>query len=379
MINEEKEMIKVCHMTSVHARQDRRIFQKECVSLARAGFEVYLVVNDVYGNELKDGVHIISSAYQSKNRIDRIFHADRKVYKKALQVEADIYHFHDPELLPYGWLLKKRGKKVIFDSHEFTWKQIECRDYLPKILRKLISMLYRTFEKAAVRRMDAVIVPCTYDGKRYFGSKCRREVLINNLPDIDGLDDADVKFSDRKPQACYIGSLSKERGIMKMAQACKKADVPLVLAGTFVSNELKKEVLGVSRRITYKGNLAKPEVERLLNESYIGLSVLQDEGQYKHLDNLPTKVYEYMASGMPVLVSGFPYYRKVMQKYNCGICVRADSVEEIAAGMQWMLKHLKEAEKMGRNGKRIVMRKYNWEAEEKKLLKLYYDIVEELD
>ncbi len=371
-------MVRVCHMTSVHTRYDIRIFQKECISLAEAGFEVYLVVNDVYADEVKNGIHIRSTSYKAKSRIDRMLHAARKVYKTALQIDADIYHFHDPELLPYGYKLKKKGFKVIFDSHEFIWKQIECRDYLPKAFRKIVSLLYRKCEEYVVSKIDAVVVPCTYDGKSYFGNKCKREVLVNNLPRYEELDKAEVPFCDRKRQACYIGGMTKQRGAVVMAKACMQTGIPLVLAGKFSSDEFEKDVLGISSAIIFRGNLQRPEVKKLLGESFMGICVLQDEGQYRHLDNLPTKVYEYMGAGMPVIISDFPYYKKIVQRYKCGRCVCPDHVDDIAAHMEWLLKHPKEAEEMGRNGRRIVMQKFNWQVEEKKLLVLYDELLQEL-
>ena len=130
-------MTKVCHMTSVHPPEDVRIFHKECVSLAEAGYEVYLVERGESCE--KNGVHIIGLGDLPKNRLKRMTEGAKKVYEKALELDCDIYHFHDPELLPYGLKLKKKGKKVIFDSHENTLEQIPkfysfiCQRYKPFI------------------------------------------------------------------------------------------------------------------------------------------------------------------------------------------------------------------------------------------------------
>ena len=104
-------MIKVCHVTSVHPVEDVRIFQKECVSLARAGYDIYLVQQGE--SYEKYGVHIVGFGNVESSRIKRMLHTSRTAYEKALAVDADVYHLHDPELLPYGIKLKKLGKKVI--------------------------------------------------------------------------------------------------------------------------------------------------------------------------------------------------------------------------------------------------------------------------
>ena len=111
-------MNRVCHVTSVHPRYDVRIFLKECVSLAKAGYEVTLLCADNLPAEIRDGVTIKSVDYFPSGRIKRILGAKKAMLKGALEIDADIYHLHDPELLPVALSLKNRGKIVIFDSHE---------------------------------------------------------------------------------------------------------------------------------------------------------------------------------------------------------------------------------------------------------------------
>jgi hypothetical protein len=109
--------MRIAHLTSAHPRDDIRIFLKECRSLAVRGHEVVLVVADGFGDEFRDGV-MIADVGRSKGRLDRMVNTTRRVLRKALDLKADIYHLHDPELLPIGLALKSRGKKVVFDAHE---------------------------------------------------------------------------------------------------------------------------------------------------------------------------------------------------------------------------------------------------------------------
>src|SRR5699024_2888763 len=113
----------VVHLTSVHPRFDTRIFFKECQSLALSGYKVSLIVADVFHNETKSGVVIIDVG-KSQDRLDRIINVTRRVYSQALSLDADVYHVHDPELLPCALKLKRKGKIVVFDSHEDVSKQL---------------------------------------------------------------------------------------------------------------------------------------------------------------------------------------------------------------------------------------------------------------
>jgi len=361
----------------VHTRYDVRIFVKECTSLAAAGYEVSLIVNDGQKNEIKNGVNIISTQYIAQNRIDRILNSTREIYKKAIEVNADLYHFHDPELLLIASKLKRKGKVVVFDSHEFTGKQIECREYLNKSFRKLLSFFYLKYEKHVLKKIDAVIVPCTYNGVHYFEKKCKREVLVDNLPILEEVLLNRELLDAGEKKACYIGSLSEERGIKKIVEASSLIKIPLLLAGNFSPAHLEREIVDSEKnpQVSYLGVVDRTGIKKILSEAYMGMCVLQDSGQYKFTDNLPTKVCEYMAAGIPIIVSDFPYSKKMIDKYKCGIYVNPNDTHSIANAMKWLLENPKEAKEMGKNGRNLVETKLNWKFEVKKIILLYESLL----
>ena len=129
--------MKICHLTSAHPRFDTRIFVKQCCSLAQL-YDTYLVVADGDGNEVRDKVNIVDVG-KFNGRKNRILYAPKVVFEKALALDADIYHLHDPELIPIGLKLKKLGKKVIFDAHEDLPNQIQSKHYLNPIMKKIVS------------------------------------------------------------------------------------------------------------------------------------------------------------------------------------------------------------------------------------------------
>ena len=149
-------MTKVCHFSSAHAPNDTRIFHKQCASLAREGYDVTFVVkakdSSSVGTTTEKGVQIIQVPVDSSSRLKRILFGAKAVYQKALEVDADIYEFHDPELLPYGVKLARKGKKVIFDSHEDYPTQIMEKEWIPVFLRKIISGVYKAYETHAVKK-----------------------------------------------------------------------------------------------------------------------------------------------------------------------------------------------------------------------------------
>lgn len=361
---------KVCHLTSVHPAKDGRIFYKECTSLANAGYDVTLVAAGA-DDEVCNGVKIVGVPVTKPGRIHRMTKVGRDVYRKALEVDADIYHIHDPELLPFALKLKRRGKKVIFDSHEFVGEQIMTKEYIPGFLRGPISRVYKAVEGYICRRLDAVVEVCTLDGKDYFEGRCKRRVFITNAPIVE----ANSKIENSEPEEfsiVHVGGLTFDRGISYLAAAAANVGCKIVLVGEFSSPAFEKEVSDkCSILMDYKGVIPKEQVHELLCRCSVGTCTLLDKGQYSKLDTLPTKVYDYMLAGLPVIMSDFSFLEEFNQQYRIGLCVRPNSAEDIAAAINYLKVHGDEARLMGENGRRAVMKEFNWAAQEKVLTELY--------
>lgn len=371
-------MVKVCHMASAHNRYDGRIFRKECVSLANNGYEVYLVVNDSYGDEIKDRVKIRSTKLTPKNRFERMILSQKNIYKKAIEIDADIYHFHDPELLFLGLKLKKRGKKVIFDSHEGYFLQIKEKYYIPKLLRNFVANIYNIIETYICKRIDAVIVPCGTNGKTIFDGRAQLVECINNVPILDEFyNKYEEKENKNKDIICYTGAITYERGIEHIIKAAHKSNSRLILAGNIINNEFKSKIFSIPEHncIDYKGILSIEEISDIYKCSYIGMCTILNVGQYNKGDNFATKVYEYMAMGIPAIISDSPYVQKIFSEYEFGIAVDPDSINDIVSSINYLKVNENIAKRMGENGRKAIAERFNWKIEEKKLLELYKKIV----
>lgn len=227
--------MKVCHMTSAHTQEDIRIFHKECVSLAKAGHETFQV--SCGSNYDKSGVHLIGIGEPEGSRRKRMTKSARKVYETARELNADVYHFHDPELLPYGLKLKRAGKKVIFDSHEDVPAQIMDKAWIPKFLRKIVSTTYRTYETYVVRQLDAVVAATPHIAESFAG-RCKKVVVVNNYPKLDDIEFHETPFSEREPIVAYAGGIDELRGESIMIEAMKDVDGQLIIAGDHEIKEI---------------------------------------------------------------------------------------------------------------------------------------------
>lgn len=371
--------MKICHLTSAHKSSDIRIFEKECVSLAKKREnQVFLIAK---GKSFKrKNVNIIGIGLEDIGRIKRMLKVTKKIYKTALKVDADIYHIHDPELLLYALKLKRRGKKVIFDSHEYYSSQILHKEYIPGILRIIISKLYKFYETHVVKNIDGVIFPCKIDGRHPFQGIGKEIEYIDNVPLLEEVKaKKGKKIEDFKEKAllCTVGGLTYNRGIKHIIEAALDADVKIILAGNFSPEAFKKEIMELPayRSVDYRGYCNREEVNKIYDEATIGVSNILNLGQYPQIENLPTKVYEYMMNGMPFIISNFKYAKEVADKYKCGIAVEPANISELSNAIKRLRVDAKLAFSMGENGRKAVLEKFNWGIEEEKLYKFYDKIL----
>lgn len=371
-------MIKVCHVTSVHIPEDVRIFHKECVSLAKAGYDVTLVQQGE--SYEKNGVHISGFGARESNRLKRVLFTARRAYKKALAADADLYHLHDPELLPYGLKLKRMGKRVIFDSHEHYVTDIGRKPYLPGWAAACAARAYGRYERFVLRRIDGLIFPALKDGKNPFEGMCAHFAQVDNTPLLEELYDRyDRSVPKLDRSVVYVGSLSYERGLTYSIRAAGRCGCTLYLGGPYAmpADRTRAEALPEYSHVRYLGVLSRPQVLQTIQQCQVGLANALNVGQYNQYDNLLTKVCEYMSLGVPVILSRAPYNEKMVEKYRFGICVDPESVEEISGAVSWLLDHPEDARRMGENGRRAVKEEFNWGVEEKKLLALYEAVLNE--
>lgn len=360
--------MRICHMTSAHNSNDVRIFHKECVSLAAAGYDVCLVSP---GKSLVEkGVHVVGVGEKPASRFQRMTGLAKKVYQTALKLDCDVYHLHDPELIPYGVKLKKQGKKVIFDSHEDIPAQVMSKEWIPYIFRKTISWMIRVYMEHVGKRIDGFVAATPYIGEQLKAINENTEVICN-YPVIKR-EKAPESYEERSLELGYTGiCVTRDRGAMEMVEAAQKTNTRLDIFGEIVTDDLKEELTRIaeSGQLHIRGLMPYETLQQQMDQIKIGFLV--EHPTPNAANALCIKMFEYMMHGIPIIYSNIPLWASIIHEAGCGICVDPFDVEAIAKAIVYLKEHQGEAEQMGLNGYRAVREKYRWDYEEKKLIAMY--------
>lgn len=370
--------MRVVHMTSVHPWDDNRIFNKMCRTLARKGIEVHLVaaMDDIYDGVLIDGV-ILHSVRKPAHRWERFLKTTRAVLAKARLIHSDLYHFHDPEFLPYISKFRTAvNKPVIYDVHEDYPAAILSKDWLPQLTRPFVSRVVGIFEKNVVMKIDGVIAawPKIIDNFKHFP----RIILINNYPYIDELQCPDIIEANDRQRGCfvYVGVLSPIRGILEMIKAVALANgkFKLILGGNWTSDDYKKKCQAEPgwAYCEYKGYLGRDSMRDLYATVQAGVIAFLPEPNHQY--SVPNKIFEYMSAGLPVIASELPMQKSIVNEAKCGVLADARDPDAIYKQMCWIYENSFDAAAMGQRGKKAVEQIYNWDFESMKLVK-YYEMI----
>jgi glycosyltransferase involved in cell wall biosynthesis len=366
-------------LSSVHAALDNRVFYREARTLARAGYEVTLLaVHD--RDELKDGVHIRALPRVPRSRRPLLW---RALARLAIETGADVFHIHDPELLlvtPY--LRRATGRPTIYDIHEANADFIAVKDYLPAMARRPLAALVRRLEPRLARRESGLIFADDAIAADFVAFQGPKATLFN-YPGPELIEHgapAASNSNEREPVVIYLGGMERNRGagLMIAAFAEVVAQLPtarLLVVGHFMPPELMNEMRGDAQRrgidhaVTFTGRVPFARIGDYLSQAAAGWVTWQPF--LKNQKNIPTKLFEYMAFGLPVVSSDLPSIRPFMKGEGNGILVEPDSPTAHAAAVLQLLRDPALSASMGLAGRRLVETRYNWEAMAPRLLALY--------
>lgn len=358
---------RIRHLSSVHDITDTRVTYKECGGLGEAGYDVALI-NTHDGDTTVAGVPVIGLG-APRNRIHRILVKTWAIFFRALKEKADIYHFHDPELMGVGLALRLCGKKVVYDVHEDVPLQIMNKTWIPDWAKRPLAGIVRVLEGISGRLLSGIVAATPSIAAKFPPG---RTVVVQNFPE-KGLATTrnEVPFEARSHAFIYVGGLSVQQGLFEMLDAVAQLPdgVRGWIAGRFKHHQDRAEAHPGWSRVDYAGLVRREEIVAGLRDAQVG--IVLDHPISNYVEGYSTKMFEYMACGLPVVCSDFRLWQEIVGEADCGITVNPFDTDAAAAALQRLLSDPEEAARMGENGRQAILTRYNWDVEFAKLTELY--------
>jgi glycosyltransferase involved in cell wall biosynthesis len=367
--------IKICHVISGYFRNDPRVFQRQCKSIIKAEYEVSILTNDGGSNEILDDIYIYSCGRFWKNRIKIILFAKHQFFKKAIEIDADIYQLHSPELISLGLELKRRGKIIIYDAHEDLPKHILEKDWIPSFLRKPISLIIDAYMKRALKKYDEIISPHSHVVD-YLVNVNKNVTLITNFAKFDSSLNYDLShYLSRENSICYSGTVylhSNQEFILDAISNIENLKYQIV---GFIDKNHKKQLSERKgfEKLLFLDRIPWEELNNFYSKSLIGMVIIdykQNLGNKKGTYAV-NKMFEYMQAGLPIICSDYDLWKDVVNKYKCGICVEPQNTRQIEDAIRYLIGNKEKAYEMGQNGRKGVREEYNWSTQEREYLKIF--------
>lgn len=380
---EDQSVIHIVHIGRYHRKDDTRIFCKECIALKEAGYQVSYITSDVYGDQEgfeAEGIRVCF--YPNAALYTGVRHPFMRRMKlketaeSVLQMRPDVIHVHEYEVLPLVRHILKKDRRVrlVYDIHEDNPRQIGewYRKNHGQSAAWIAEKIVQIKENRIMKRASLIFTATDYI--RDLAAKQNQHIYtIKNYPKLDDIYCGNEDLEDRESNYCYSGGITEDRGITLLVKNAGAIRGRLLLAGnaeeSYIQKLRKEYPKQWERNVSYQGYLSRKQVNEFYASSAAGLCILQKHPNYIHA--LPIKLFEYMAAGIPVVISDFPLWKQIVENADCGIAVNPYQEKEVIEAVNRLLSDRKLAKKLGDHGKRAVKEMYHWEKEAEILIEAY--------
>src|ERR1700722_16815570 len=356
--------IALCHFSTAHNELKIRSFHRECMPLAAAGFRVRFVSPASITGQ-RQGVDFVALR-RPTSRVRGLF-SSAALIPVLLRQEATLYPFQDPQLLPVALALKILfHKRIIYDAYEDFPSMARNKRSIPRMLRPFAAKTIAAAERLAASCFDGVMTADPLTLRRFARAGKSRKLVFFNFPNLDLFPSPEA--ATKSFDIVYRGGLSMRAGIWVLLDAMRlpadRGRTPkLLLMGYFDDAESEKTLLarirslGLTANVELVGRIDHEDMAWALSQARIGVCPLQDTPKFRL--NIPVKIFEYWACGLPVIASDLPPIRPFFRNVRAGILFPPDSVAELARSISWLLDHPNAAERMGKQGRSAIIQRFN--------------------
>jgi glycosyltransferase involved in cell wall biosynthesis len=372
--------LRVCALTIGHPAKDARVFYRILQPLAKKGCTVILIAPEPFTDDLIE-MSPWNSVMAQSNRTKRLVCA----FRAALAERADVYSFHDPDLIPVGLALKllRPAAAVVYDALEDYPSMMLVKYWVPQSLRPIRARATHLLNLVAGRYLDGIVTAdpgVQRDFKRTAGQK---SIVHYNFPPLGQLQESKDEPPAVRADLVYLGGMSERTGMFVLLDAlaimAKRGIKPTLRLAGYTDGEKGLAAIkeGISSRnlnmqVELHGKVPYTQVAAWIRSGRIGVVPLQPIAKF--MKNIPTKMFEYWALGLPVIASNLPPIRSFLIDGKNGLLFNASDPKDLARAIEWLLSHTSAGKKMGEMGREQVYTYWNIDRHIGDLLNFYQQI-----
>ncbi|NIJ55975.1 glycosyltransferase [Dyadobacter arcticus] len=363
---------RVLLLSTVHPATDPRIFYKIAPSLA-VEYEVFCALPHA-GRGANSSLTAISLP-RFERLLTRLLFCHPVMLWKCLRLKPDLVHIFVPELIPAAFLFQWMGAKVIYEVQENLFKKFAIKKFNKALIYR---KLFKYFDRIARRQFHLIFTEKAYlDEYRHLNHPYAIIQNFVSLPFIDLIQENE-EANPTRPEFFYAGVISGERcfdvlilALVKLKERYFNFHVHLFGPVRIASEKLStlSGYAQVSKHLTFYGYQDQKVALRYARRCMAGIALLKPVADYP--DSFTTKLFEYMALGIPVITSDFPLYKQVVEHSECGFCISPYDDNMLYEKLVWVIENREAASEMGLNGRKSAEKNYNWTSEKSSLLSFY--------
>ena len=369
--------IRVLHISTVHPAHDPRVVFKQCQTLSEA-YDVFCALPRADPSTVP-AIRFIRLPYY-KRVLWRLLITCPFVLLRCLWLRPRLVHVYVPELIPFAYVFRLMGAKVIYEVQENLHKKIHRKEINRGYF---LEKAFRWFDQLAREHFYFIFTEHAYLST--YPQLAKPHVVIYNYPLLSFLKPFVTPYSpnQQRPSLFHIGLLSFDRAIDTLIDSLAQLQIThpcfivhLFGRRTFTTDKLEKlPAYGLVRnQLCFYGYTDQRAAFPYAAGATAGLALLKPVGDYP--ESYTTKLFEYMALGLPIVTSDFPLYRGIVDQYKCGFCISPYDPVQMADALAYLIEHPDEARSMGQRGQRAVEQFYNWTSEAEKLICFYEQVLQ---
>lgn len=344
---------------------DQRV-NKVANSLFNAGYKVLLV-----GRMKSDSIPLMKRRYKCV-RFNLFFERGFLFYLEynirlfffLLFSRFDFLVANDLDTLLANYCVSKvRAKKLIYDSHELFTEIPELNN------KKYTKYIWICLESMILPRIKYSYTVSASIALYYYNKYGIPMTLVRNFPFHSKLPVKKFKKNSIK-KIIYQGAVNKDRGIALMIKSMQYVDAVLYIYG---SGDILDEMcvlvkkLKLCNKVFFKGRVSFDKLFQFTSQADLGLS-FEEDTCLSYRFSLPNKIFDYINSEIPILISDLPEFKKVIYSYNVGEVLLSRDEKEVASQITKILNVPRED--WSKNMK-LAKKEFCWENEEPKLLSCF--------